>query len=405
MSKRTRWILVTVVALALLALVGRGFMARKNATTAPATAASAASAAATQSLELAAGDIATVGQAELVGLLSVNGGLRAVQSAVVKAKVAAELKSLSVREGDRVSAGQLIGQLDATEVRLRLKQAEDQAAAAQSQLDIAQRTLDNNKALVNQGFISRTALETSVSSASGAQSSLQAAQAAAAIARKAVADSEVRAPIAGLVSQRLVQPGERVSVDGRIVEIVDLSRIELEAAVAPEDVVQLRVGQTARVEIDGLAAPIAAKVVRINPAAQAGTRTVSAYLELQAGPHMAGLRQGLFARGAVELQRRQALVVPATAVRFDQAKPYVLAVVDGVAKSMPVTLGLRGDARIGSAVEPAVEVTAGVAAGTTVLRGTVGSLREGTRLSLPGRTASAAAPALTTAAPPSAASR
>lgn len=405
MSKRTRWILVTVVALALLALVGRGFMARKNTAAAPATAASAASAAATQSLELAAGDIATVGQAELVGLLSVNGGLRAVQSAVVKAKVAAELKSLSVREGDRVSAGQLIGQLDATEVRLRLKQAEDQAAAAQSQLDIAQRTLDNNKALVNQGFISRTALETSVSSASGAQSSLQAAQAAAAIARKAVADSEVRAPIAGLVSQRLVQPGERVSVDGRIVEIVDLSRIELEAAVAPEDVVQLRVGQMARVEIDGLAAPIAAKVVRINPAAQAGTRTVSAYLELQAGPHMAGLRQGLFARGAVELQRRQALVVPATAVRFDQAKPYVLAVVDGVAKSMPVTLGLRGDARIGSAVEPAVEVTAGVSAGTTVLRGTVGSLREGTRLSLPGRTAPAAAPALTTAAPPSAASR
>ena len=402
MSKRTRWILVTVVALALLALVGRGFMARKNTAAAPATAASAASAAAAQSLELAAGDIATVGQAELVGLLSVNGGLRAVQSAVVKAKVAAELKSLSVREGDRVSAGQLIGQLDATEVRLRLKQAEDQAAAAQSQLDIAQRTLDNNKALVNQGFISRTALETSVSSASGAQSSLQAAQAAAAIARKAVADSEVRAPIAGLVSQRLVQPGERVSVDGRIVEIVDLSRIELEAAVAPEDVVQLRVGQTARVEIDGLAAPIAAKVVRINPAAQAGTRTVSAYLELQAGPHMAGLRQGLFARGAVELQRRQALVVPATAVRFDQAKPYVLAVVDGVAKSLPVTLGLRGDARIGSAVEPAVEVTAGVAAGTTVLRGTVGSLREGTRLSLPGRTA---APALTTAAPASAASR
>ena len=393
MSKRTRWILVTVVALALLALVGRGFMARKNTAAAPATAASAASAAAAQSLELAAGDIATVGQAELVGLLSVNGGLRAVQSAVVKAKVAAELKSLSVREGDRVSAGQLIGQLDATEVRLRLKQAEDQAAAAQSQLDIAQRTLDNNKALVNQGFISRTALETSVSSASGAQSSLQAAQAAAAIARKAVADSEVRAPIAGLVSQRLVQPGERVSVDGRIVEIVDLSRIELEAAVAPEDVVQLRVGQTARVEIDGLAAPIAAKVVRINPAAQAGTRTVSAYLELQAGPHMAGLRQGLFARGAVELQRRQALVVPATAVRFDQAKPYVLAVVDGVAKSLPVTLGLRGDARIGSAVEPAVEVTAGVAAGTAVLRGTVGSLREGTRLSLPDRSAVPAAPA------------
>lgn len=403
MTRRTRWILITVVALGLLALAGRVLVARKAAAagTSPAAAASAPPPA----LELTAGDIATVSQTELVGLLAVNGGLRAVQSAVVKAKVAAELKSLSVREGDRVMAGQLIGQLDATEYRWRLKQAEDQAAAAQSQLDITKRTLDNNKALVDQGFISRTALDTSVSSSAGAQSTLQAALAAAEIARKAVADSEVRAPIAGLVSQRLVQPGERVPIDGRIVEIVDLSRIELEASVAPEDVVQLRVGQTARVEIDGLAQPMAAKVVRINPAAQAGTRTVSAYLELQAGPQTAGLRQGLFARGAVELQRRQALVVPQSALRFDQAKPYVLAVLNGMAQALPVTLGQRGDARMGNTTEAAVEITSGVQAGTAVLRGTVGSLRAGTLLRLPGSTAAAVAVAGAVAAPASAASR
>jgi RND family efflux transporter MFP subunit len=395
MTKRTRWILITVAALGLLALLGRGYMARKAATATAAAGAAVpgAAASAPQALELTAGDITRATQTELIGLLTINGGLRAVQSAVVKAKVAAELKSLTVREGDRVSAGQLIGQLDATEYRLRLKQAEDQAASAQSQLDIAKRTLDNNKALVDQGFISRNALDTSVSSASGAQASLQAAQAAAEIARKAVSDSEIRAPISGLVSQRLVQPGERVPVDGRIVEIVDLSRIELEAAVAPEDVVQLRVGQAARVQIDGLAEPMAAKVVRINPAAQAGTRTVSAYLALQDGPLTAGLRQGLFARGAVELQRRQALVVPASALRFDQATPYVLAVVDGKAQTLPVTMGLRGDARIGNTTEAAVEITSGVQAGTVVLRGTVGTLREGTKLLLPGSTAPAPASA------------
>jgi RND family efflux transporter MFP subunit len=340
-------------------------------------------ASAAQAIDLAGGDIAVATPAELVGTLAINGSLRAVQSAVVKARVAAELKTLTVREGDRVSAGQLIGQLDATEYRLRLKQAEDQAGAARAQLEIAERTLENNKALVNQGFISRTALDTSVSSASGAQASLQAAQAAAEIARKAVSDSEVRAPIAGLVSQRLVQPGERVPLDGRIVEIVDLSRIELEAAIAPEEVVQLRVGQQASVQIDGLPEPVGAKVVRINPTAQAGTRTVSAYLELASGPHSAGLRQGLFARGSIELQRKQALVVPASALRYDQAKPYVLAVLGGKAAALPVTTGLRGDAPIAGRVEAAVEITSGLEPGTPVLRGTVGTLREGTLLRLP----------------------
>jgi RND family efflux transporter MFP subunit len=395
MNKKLVWTTVAVVVALGAAWGAKGYLARKAASGPAAAASAASSAQAQQAIELAAGDVVQAARADLSNTLTITGSLKAVQSAVVKAKVAAELKSLTVREGDRVSAGQLIGQLDATEYQLRLKQAEDQAQAAQSQLDIAQKTLDNNKALVNQGFISRNALDNSVSSAAGAQASMQAARAAADIARKAVRDSEVRAPIAGLVAARLVQPGERVGIDARIVEIVDLGRLELEAAVAPEDVVQLRVGQTARVTIDGLPEPVAARVARINPSAQTGTRAVLAYLELAPGASAAGLRQGLFARGTIELQRKSALVVPASALRYDQARPYVLAVVDGKAQSRPVSTGARGDVLIDGRSENAVEITGGLDAGATVLRGTVGALREGTRLTLPGaaRAASAASPA------------
>jgi membrane fusion protein (multidrug efflux system) len=370
------WVAAGLAALVLLGLLGRTLMARKAASTAATAPAPAAA------IELAPGDVATARQAELVTQLRISGGLKAAQSAIVKAKVAAELKTLTVREGDPVQAGQLIGQLDSTETSWRLRQAEDQAAAAQAQLDVAQRTLDNNKSLVNQGFISRNALETSVSNVAGVQASLQAARAAAEIARKAVRDCEIRAPISGQVSLRVAQPGERVAVDGRIVEVVDLSRIELEAAVAPEDVLSLRVGQSARVQVDGLAEPLPAKVARINPSAQTGTRSVLAYLALPPTAQAAGLRQGLFARATVDLQRRSALVVPVSALRFDQALPFVLLVENGQVARRTVVAGGRGEVEIDGRVEPAVEITQGLAPGATVLRGTVGSLRDGTLLKL-----------------------
>ena len=389
--------MVTLALVALAAVLAGGWAVRsgKAGAKGPAAAASAP----VRPIELAAGDMARVSRSELVSLLVVSGSLKAVDSAMVKARVAAEVKTLAVREGDRVQAGQLLGRLDTTEVGLRLRQAEDQAQAAQAQLDIAQRTLDNNKSLVGQGFISKNALDTSVSSAAGAQATLQAARATAELARKAVRDSEIRAPISGLVSQRLVQPGERVSVDARLLEIVDLSRLELEAAVAPEDVLSLRVGQAAQVQIDGLAASVPARVARINPSAQSGTRSVTAYLRLEPDAATAGaLRQGLFARGTIRLQQRQTLVVPVSALRLDQALPYLLVVEGGAAQARNVKTGSRGEVLIDGRTEAAVDVTDGAAEGAVVLRGTVGNLRPGTKVAV------AAQPAASASTPPAAAS-
>ena len=378
--RQSRKLLIGLTLLVAAAVLAAVLLKRPASAPTQTQAAATAASAATFSMLLAPADVARAQNAELGLQLALSGGLRAVDSALVKAKVAAEVKSLGVREGDRVRAGQLIGRLDDTEYRLRLRQAQDQVAAAQAQLDTAQRSYDNNRALVGQGFISRNALDTSANTLAGAQASMQAARAAADLTRKAVADTEIRAPIAGLVSQRLVQPGERIGVDGRLVEIVDLSRIELEAAVAPEDVLRLRVGQAAQVTIAGLPEPVAARVARISPSAMTGTRSVLAFLSLE---RTEGLRQGLFARATVEVQRRSALVVPASAVRDDQAQPYVLAVENGVAVARTVVLGARGEVQVNGQRESAVEITRGLEAGAVVLRGTVGALRPGSRVALP----------------------
>jgi len=384
-----RW-LVALLVLAAVALTARQWLTRSGVPAAPAPAPAAAASAPLPQLELAAQDVLPAERTTLSRRLEVSGSLKAVNTAFVKARVAAELKTLTVREGDAVKAGQVIGQLDATEFDLRLRQADQQAAAARAQLDIAQRQLTNNKALVAQGFISPTALDTSVSNEAGAQATLQAALAAVDLARKSRGDATLTAPISGLVAQRLAQPGERVPLDARIVEIVDLSRIELEAAIAPQDLAGLQLGAKASLVLDGSRDEVAATVVRINPSASAGARTVAAYLAV--APR-AGLRNGLFARGSVELGQTTALAIPLSAVRSDQAQPYAIRIRDGRAERRVLTLGATGRPQQAATGDGAwVEVRSGLDAGDRVLAASAGQVADGVRLKLPAAVATVVTP-------------
>jgi RND family efflux transporter MFP subunit len=321
-------------------------------------------------VELAVTDVVRAEPRELQRGLPISGSLKAVNSAFVKARVAGELQDLKLREGDAVRAGQVVARVDATEGRARLKQVQEQADSAKAQIDIAQRQYSNNKALVDQGFISRSALDTSANNLSAAQANHQAALAAVDMARKGVEDTVLRAPISGVVAQRLAQPGERISIDGRVIEIVDLSRLELEATLSAADSLEVRVGQEAKLQVEGRTQPIAARVARINPSAQAGSRSVLAYLALT---DTSGLRQGLFAQGSLAIGRVPALAVPLSAVRTDKPAPYVQVVEDNKVAHRAVQAGARGEADQESWV--AVE---GLQPGAVVIRGHVGPLREGT---------------------------
>lgn len=368
---------VILLAIALgLALGGQRLLQKRKTTAAP-------PAPTISSVELAATDLVAVQEVELALGLPVSGTLRAVQSAMLRTRVAGELQGLKVREGESVKAGQLLAQIDPTEYRARLQQAQQQAEAARAQIDIAQRQLDNNRALVAQNFISQTALEASLSSLQAAQATHRAALAAVDVARKGLDETALTAPISGQVAQRLSQPGERLAVDARVLEIVDSSRLELEASIAAGDSLKLKLGQTAQLRVEGSSTVLNARLVRINPSAQTASRSVLAYLSVDAKDTAAGLRQGLYAQGILGTSRSRVTAVPLSAVRHEQAQPYVQVLKDGQIVHQTVRTGVQGT--VGDEVMVAIDLPAG----TPVLRASVGLLRQG----LPARlTALPAAP-------------
>jgi RND family efflux transporter MFP subunit len=338
-------------------------------------------------LDIQASDLWLVEPQTLVLSLPISGNLKAVNTVAVKARVPGELIELKGREGDSVKAGEVVARLDPTEYQRRLRQAEQQADAAKTQIDIAKRQYDNNKALVEQGFISKTALDTSQASLAGAQATYNAALAGADVARKTLEDTVMRSPITGQIATRLAQPGEHVGMDMRLMDIVDLGSLELEATLSPADSVDVRIGQEAALSLEGRAQTINAKVLRINPSVQANSRSVLVYLRLQS---TTGLKQGMYAQGDLQLSHRKTVALPLSAVRTDKPQPYVQMLMNNKVAHQTVSVGERGRLATQSNGEQWVAIS-GLPANSQVLPASVGALREGS----PVRLISAAAPAST----------
>jgi RND family efflux transporter MFP subunit len=390
MKKSTLWIL-SGVAVAVLLAGGARWASQRQAAKAPAPPTTATA----PSIELATSDVFTAQTQTLSLGIPVSGALKASQSAIVKARVAGELQDLTVREGDRVTAGQVIARIEPYEYQARVRQAQQQADAAKAQVDIAQRQFENNQALVNQGFISQTALLNSQASLNGAKATHSAALAALDLANKSLADATLHSPLTGVIAQRLAQPGERVAIEARLVEVINLSQLELEAALTAEDASRVRVGMTAQLQVEGVAQPVSAKVLRINPSAQTGSRSILVYLGVKGRE---GLRQGQFAQGSLGTESLQVLAVPVSSVRTDKPQPYVQVIQDGKVAHITVRTGDRSEGEQQSLV-----AVTGVSEGAQVLSGSVGAVREGVQVQFTATTKSALTPPAAPTSPASAA--
>jgi membrane fusion protein (multidrug efflux system) len=370
---RTRNI-VLIIVLLLVAVAGARFWFSAKAPTNPAPASpAAAKTSAPTALEFLASEVVTTEPAELRQVMQLTGTLRAVDQVTVKAKVAAEVRAVMVREGEPVKAGQVVVKLDTSEYEARVAQARGNLNNARAQMEIASKARDNNLVLVEKGFISKNAFDNSASQYVAAKASVDSAQGALDIVLKSLNDTVSRAPISGLVSVRHVQPGEKVAMDSRLLEIVNLQQLELEAAVPSSEISKVAIGQKVELRIEGLSQRFDGKVVRINPATQAGSRSVPVYVQIANPQNL--LRVGMFADGRLLLSSKAGVVtLPQSAVRKVNNGSFVFAIVNNKIERLPVTLGNTG--LVGD--DHHIEITSGLEFGAQVIRADMGNLTPGT---------------------------
>lgn len=332
-------------------------------------------------MELAAADVATVELRALSRRLPLSGTLLPRIQATVKARVSGDLLDVQVREGERVDKGQVLARID---IRQLGAQFEAQRAAldkARADLALAKVNRDSNARMLEQKFISQNAYDSAQSAYDAAAASVKVAEAQSRVAQVGLDDAVVRAPISGIVSQRLVQPGEKVSPDSPLLAIVDLRQLELEAPAPASEVPGVRIGQVARFRVSGYGdRQFEATVERINPATDAGTRSIKLYLSVDNAD--AALKGGMFAQGELVLeQSAPAPTVPSTAVRSDAGVAYVLVIDHGKLVRRTVTIGLKSDDA------SFVEIGDGLAVGTAVLAAKIDKLQDGAAVVLAGPSA------------------
>ena len=322
-------------------------------------------------MELAQADIASVELKALSRSLPLSGSLSPLVQATVKSKVSGEVLEVAVREGQTVKRGDLLARID---IKNQRAQFDGQSAAlekARADLKIAKTNRDNSELMLKEKFISKNAYDSATSTYESAAASVRVAEAQARLAQIGLDDAVVRAPISGIVSKRLTQPGEKVSQDSPLLAIVDLGKLELEAPAPASEIPSVKIGQLAHFRVGGFGERVfEGRVERINPTTEEGSRSIKLYLAVDNSD--GALRGGMFAQGQLVLDKTDPVpAIPVAAVRSEAGVTYVLALEAGKLVRRAVTLGLHTED------ESLVEVREGLAPGAQIIVAKIDALKPG----------------------------
>jgi membrane fusion protein (multidrug efflux system) len=255
-----------------------------------------------------------------------SGTVASSRHTTVSSKILARIDDIRVRAGDPVEAGDVLVVLDARDLQAREREAQDAATAARSRLALARTELERVQKLFASGVASRRDLDRVVSDDQVAEAEAQRAGQRVQDTQVAVSHAEIRAPVGGVVVDRLAQPGDTAAPGVPLLRIYDPKSLRLEAPVRESLAEHLAVGQHVHVWIDAVHARMDAEIEEIVPQAEPGART---FLVKAGIPPDARIFAGMFGRLEVPAGHRERLEVPAAAVDRIGQLSFVTAVGEG----------------------------------------------------------------------------
>jgi membrane fusion protein, multidrug efflux system len=297
---------------------------------------------------------------------------------MVTAEVTGRLLEVPVDVGQPVKAGDVLARFDETLLRSALSAREATLEARRSEIRLAEWTLERREQLGTRGITSDADLLSARSQLLNLQAQARALEAEVADARKGLEDAVVTAPFDGVVASRAVEAGQTVGLNAELLQLVDMSTVEVAASVPTSRISDIAIGQVARLRFEGVGERVfEGRVARIAPEAETGSRAITVFVTL---PNTDGaIRGGMFAVGeiAVETMERVVALSPA-AIRQDEAGAFVLAARDGRLERQAVETGADLPR------EGLVVVRSGVAAGETVVVAPLPDLKAETAVTIEG---------------------
>lgn len=284
-------------------------------------------------------EIGTPTRGDIFAVYSGTAPIEAFAEADVVAKVAGEVRSIAVEEGDIVRKGQVLARLDGDRLRLELNQTE-------ARLKKLKRDYERNVDLSSKGLISAGDFEK-------IRYDMDALQAAYNLASLELDYTQIRAPIDGIVSERYIKLGSTLSVNDRVFRVTGFDPLVAYLHVPEREFSKIRSGQPVGLQIDALGGPpVVASVSRVSPVIDPASGTFKITIEISDASRR--IKPGMFARiSIVHDSHENALQVPRSSLVEDLGQTSVFVVADGIAiqKSVEVGYSNRGQVEITSGID------------------------------------------------------